>query len=220
MSVQRRGRHPHLCPHAGARPPRACSWGCPPPIRRPRTLPVTPALLSPAEKKMMSSASAAGTQPIYPQGSPFPAGHSGKAFRCVRGGGPGGRVSELGPVLRHRAVLAVRRLRAGPGRGSGGSGSARALRGLPETGSAVTHMFSDLEGACQGEGIEGASRLGRSRGHLGRWQEVPCTLVPRGHSQTPGREGDSARRAWSLSLRGHSEVQAGCPAFPRLVLST
>ncbi|KAG8516421.1 Aryl hydrocarbon receptor nuclear translocator 2, partial [Galemys pyrenaicus] len=33
-----------------------------------------------SEKKMMSSAAAAGTQQIYPQGSPFPAGHSGKAF--------------------------------------------------------------------------------------------------------------------------------------------
>lgn len=51
--------------------------------RRPGSLPVTPALLFPAEKKMMTSASAAGTQQIYPQGSPFPAGHSGKAFRCV-----------------------------------------------------------------------------------------------------------------------------------------
>nr|KAF6409014.1 aryl hydrocarbon receptor nuclear translocator 2 [Rousettus aegyptiacus] len=36
--------------------------------------------ISASEKKMMSSASAAGTQQIYPQGSPFPAGHSGKAF--------------------------------------------------------------------------------------------------------------------------------------------
>lgn len=39
----------------------------------------------PAEKKMLSSASAAGTQQIYSQGSPFPAGHSGKAFRYVPG---------------------------------------------------------------------------------------------------------------------------------------
>ncbi|KAI4572887.1 hypothetical protein MJG53_012725 [Ovis ammon polii x Ovis aries] len=36
--------------------------------------------ISASEKKMMSSASAAGTQQIYSQGSPFPAGHSGKAF--------------------------------------------------------------------------------------------------------------------------------------------
>ncbi|XP_008561485.1 PREDICTED: aryl hydrocarbon receptor nuclear translocator 2-like [Galeopterus variegatus] len=36
--------------------------------------------ISASEKKMMSSASAAGSQQIYPQGSPFPAGHSGKAF--------------------------------------------------------------------------------------------------------------------------------------------
>ncbi|XP_024905886.1 aryl hydrocarbon receptor nuclear translocator 2 isoform X7 [Pteropus alecto] len=36
--------------------------------------------ISASEKKMMSSASTAGTQQIYPQGSPFPAGHSGKAF--------------------------------------------------------------------------------------------------------------------------------------------
>lgn len=43
----------------------------------------------PAEKKMMSSASAAGTQQIYSQGSPFPAGHSGKAFRYVAGGAEG-----------------------------------------------------------------------------------------------------------------------------------
>lgn len=50
---------------------------------------VTPALLFPAEKKMMSSASAAGTQQIYSQGSPFPAGHSGKAFRYVQGWGEG-----------------------------------------------------------------------------------------------------------------------------------
>uniref|UniRef100_A0A8C5VG18 Aryl hydrocarbon receptor nuclear translocator 2 n=1 Tax=Microcebus murinus TaxID=30608 RepID=A0A8C5VG18_MICMU len=33
-----------------------------------------------SEKKMMSSASAAGSQQIYSQGSPFPPGHSGKAF--------------------------------------------------------------------------------------------------------------------------------------------
>uniref|UniRef100_A0A8C8YLE3 Aryl hydrocarbon receptor nuclear translocator 2 n=1 Tax=Prolemur simus TaxID=1328070 RepID=A0A8C8YLE3_PROSS len=33
-----------------------------------------------SEKKMMSSASAAGTQQIYSQGSPFPPGHAGKAF--------------------------------------------------------------------------------------------------------------------------------------------
>uniref|UniRef100_A0A2I3GY70 Aryl hydrocarbon receptor nuclear translocator 2 n=1 Tax=Nomascus leucogenys TaxID=61853 RepID=A0A2I3GY70_NOMLE len=36
--------------------------------------------ISASEKKMMSSASAAGTQQIYSQGSPFPSGHSGKAF--------------------------------------------------------------------------------------------------------------------------------------------
>ncbi|XP_076984633.1 aryl hydrocarbon receptor nuclear translocator 2 isoform X3 [Tamandua tetradactyla] len=36
--------------------------------------------ISASEKKMMSSASAAGTQQIYSQGSPFPPGHSGKAF--------------------------------------------------------------------------------------------------------------------------------------------
>ncbi|XP_020954520.1 aryl hydrocarbon receptor nuclear translocator 2 isoform X5 [Sus scrofa] len=36
--------------------------------------------ISASEKKMMSSASAAGSQQIYSQGSPFPAGHSGKAF--------------------------------------------------------------------------------------------------------------------------------------------
>lgn len=55
---------------------------------------------------MMTSASAAGTQQIYSQGSPFPPGHSGKAFRYVLGGGQGrgmpltGKpwVSELGPV--------------------------------------------------------------------------------------------------------------------------
>ncbi|XP_060035562.1 aryl hydrocarbon receptor nuclear translocator 2 isoform X2 [Erinaceus europaeus] len=34
--------------------------------------------ISASEKKMLSSAP--GAQPIYPQGSPFPAGHSGKAF--------------------------------------------------------------------------------------------------------------------------------------------
>ncbi|XP_045417351.1 aryl hydrocarbon receptor nuclear translocator 2 isoform X6 [Lemur catta] len=34
-----------------------------------------------SEKKMMSSASAAGTQQLYSQGSPFPPGHAGKAFR-------------------------------------------------------------------------------------------------------------------------------------------
>jgi hypothetical protein len=38
-------------------------------------------IVSLAEKKMMSSASASGSQQIYSQGSPFPAGHSGKAFR-------------------------------------------------------------------------------------------------------------------------------------------
>lgn len=48
---------------------------------------VTPALFFPAEKKMMSSASAAGTQQIYSQGSPFPAGHAGKTFRYVPAGG-------------------------------------------------------------------------------------------------------------------------------------
>ncbi|ELW70699.1 Aryl hydrocarbon receptor nuclear translocator 2 [Tupaia chinensis] len=36
--------------------------------------------ISASEKKMMSSASAAGSQQIYSQGSPFPPGHSGKAF--------------------------------------------------------------------------------------------------------------------------------------------
>ncbi|MBZ3886615.1 Aryl hydrocarbon receptor nuclear translocator 2 [Sciurus carolinensis] len=36
--------------------------------------------ISASEKKMMNSASAAGTQQIYSQGSPFPPGHSGKAF--------------------------------------------------------------------------------------------------------------------------------------------
>ncbi|VFV40670.1 aryl hydrocarbon receptor nuclear [Lynx pardinus] len=36
--------------------------------------------ISASEKKMMTSASAAGTQQIYSQGSPFPPGHSGKAF--------------------------------------------------------------------------------------------------------------------------------------------
>ncbi|KAK7815222.1 hypothetical protein U0070_021185 [Myodes glareolus] len=36
--------------------------------------------ISASEKKMMSSASASGSQQIYSQGSPFPAGHSGKAF--------------------------------------------------------------------------------------------------------------------------------------------
>ncbi|XP_034523679.1 aryl hydrocarbon receptor nuclear translocator 2 isoform X1 [Ailuropoda melanoleuca] len=36
--------------------------------------------ISASEKKMLSSASAAGTQQIYSQGSPFPPGHSGKAF--------------------------------------------------------------------------------------------------------------------------------------------
>ncbi|XP_058398585.1 aryl hydrocarbon receptor nuclear translocator 2 isoform X4 [Diceros bicornis minor] len=36
--------------------------------------------ISASEKKLMSSASAAGTQQIYSQGSPFPPGHSGKAF--------------------------------------------------------------------------------------------------------------------------------------------
>lgn len=58
----------------------------------------------------MSSASAAGTQQIYSQGSPFPPGHSGKAFRYMPAKGPGGqgvggcpspgkpRVSELGSV--------------------------------------------------------------------------------------------------------------------------
>lgn len=54
-----------------------------------------PCCASAAEKKMMSSASATGTQQIYSQGSPFPAGHSGKAFRCVPvcvcGGGQRGR---------------------------------------------------------------------------------------------------------------------------------
>lgn len=47
---------------------------------------VTLAVLFLAEKKMMSSASAAGTQQIYSQGSPFPPGHSGKAFRYQPGG--------------------------------------------------------------------------------------------------------------------------------------
>ncbi|XP_038169524.1 aryl hydrocarbon receptor nuclear translocator 2 isoform X1 [Arvicola amphibius] len=36
--------------------------------------------ISASEKKMMSSASTSGSQQIYSQGSPFPAGHSGKAF--------------------------------------------------------------------------------------------------------------------------------------------
>ncbi|XP_047592183.1 aryl hydrocarbon receptor nuclear translocator 2 isoform X1 [Lutra lutra] len=36
--------------------------------------------ISASDKKMMSSAPAAGTQQIYSQGSPFPPGHSGKAF--------------------------------------------------------------------------------------------------------------------------------------------
>lgn len=56
-----------------------------------------------ADKKMMSSAPAAGTQQIYSQGSPFPPGHSGKAFRYARlGGGAGGRgsTSGLGPAGR------------------------------------------------------------------------------------------------------------------------
>lgn len=56
----------------------------------PRTVTLFPL---PAEKKMLSSASAAGTQQIYSQGSPFPAGHSGKAFRYV----PGGTGAEAAP---------------------------------------------------------------------------------------------------------------------------
>lgn len=55
--------------------------------RAPLTVPL--ALLSLAEKKMMTSASAAGTQQLYSQGSPFPPGHSGKAFRYELGGAPG-----------------------------------------------------------------------------------------------------------------------------------
>lgn len=46
-----------------------------------------------ADKKMMSSAPAAGTQQIYSQGSPFPPGHSGKAFRYARLGGGLGAVA-------------------------------------------------------------------------------------------------------------------------------
>lgn len=74
----------------------------------------TLALVFPAEKKMMSSASAAGTQQIYSQGSPFPPGHSGKAFRYVRGVGVG--AGEGGVEARAEA----------PPRGSPGSQSSGA----------------------------------------------------------------------------------------------
>lgn len=132
----------------------------------------------------------------------------------------GGRGLGLSPVLRatqqHQVVLAVCRLGAGP----------RLCRVLVLPAPSVGCRRRDLPSltrshtwkgpTCQGEGSQGASSLGWSRGHLVRQQEVPCPRVPRVHSQTRGREDDLAHPAWGLGLKGHSEVQAGCLAFSRL----
>lgn len=78
-----------------------------------------------ADKKMMSPASATGTPQIYPQGSPFPPGHSGKAFRYVPWRGRWGKdapareawVPALGSVCgrhcRHQLVVTAQQA---PGR--------------------------------------------------------------------------------------------------------
>lgn len=108
---------------SSACPPCTCSWAALSVLCSPgNLLHVTPALLFPAEKKMMSSASAAGTQQIYSQGSPFPAGHSGKAFRYVPAGGgqegvphegsPGSQSSALGAANISEWLLST-----GPGLG-------------------------------------------------------------------------------------------------------
>ena len=68
---------------------------------------------------MMSSASATGTQQIYSQGSPFPAGHSGKAFRYVLGSGQGLRVP-AGLCVCDYCLQAL-----GQAEGAGGLGSVR-----------------------------------------------------------------------------------------------
>lgn len=129
-----------LCPPACACHPCICArgslpWG----LQGRNSSNVTLALLFPAEKKMMSSASAAGTQQIYSQGSPFPPGHSGKAFRYLVGAGSGARGEEEAPLpseaLGLRAWLCMQQilqtsLRAyastcpGQAQESGGSGSA------------------------------------------------------------------------------------------------
>lgn len=118
------GRAAGMCRPARGRPAPHLLPGCLPHGQEDgKPLNVTRAVLFLAEKKMMSSASAAGTQQIYSQGSPFPPGHSGKAFRYVpaRGRGAKGaggcpspgkpRVSELGSVCgqlcQHQLVAAV-----------------------------------------------------------------------------------------------------------------
>lgn len=98
-----------------------------------------------ADKKMMSSAPAAGTQQIYSQGSPFPPGHSGKAFRYARLGGGG-----WGP-WQHLWSGASRTRRGPPG-----SGCRAVLTSLPRTSGAP-----DPDPSCQILRLDRGSREGR-----------------------------------------------------------
>lgn len=82
---------------------------------------VTITLVFLAEKKMISSASAAGAQQIYSQGSPFPPGHSGKAFRYV---GKGFR-ADLGLRTQLCRVHMPGSPRSGQGSWSAGCGEGR-----------------------------------------------------------------------------------------------
>lgn len=92
-----------------------------------------------ADKKMMSPASATGTPQIYPQGSPFPPGHSGKAFRYVPWRGRWGKdapareawVPALGSVrpALPTSVGGYRSAGPGPAEGPGGCGSALCVLG-------------------------------------------------------------------------------------------
>lgn len=185
----------------------------------------------------MSSASAAGTQQIYPQGSPFPAGHSGKAFRCVWGGGPGWEGLGAQPCAACDAATsgsACRLQARGRAEALQSSGSARTLRGLPETGSAVSHTFSHLEGThLPGGRQSGGFKPGLEPGTPG--EAAGSALSPGSQSPQPdpgkrGRLGPSCLgsrpegplrgtgrvsgllQAWFLAYRasrGHCPCQAG-----------
>lgn len=219
--MQRRGHRPPACPHAGAHPPRTCSWGCPPHDPQAGDPPGDPCSALPSGEEDDELGLRGGNPADLPPREPLPGGTLGEGLqvRVGWGSGVGGAWgSALCCVRRSNIRQCLPSAGLGPGRGSAefwfcphppwvaGDGICR-----------LSHVLTPgRDPPARGKAVRGASSLGWSRGHLVRQQEVPCPRVPRVHSQTRGREDDSAHPAWGLGLKGHSEVQAGCLAFSRL----